>query len=62
VGTQPLVFRRIAAPRQEELQALGERIAERIGRALERQGVFARVAEIRADVRCEDQFAVVRRR
>jgi hypothetical protein len=33
------VFRRIAPPRQEELQALVERIAERIGRALERQGV-----------------------
>lgn len=45
VGTTPPVFRRIAQPGQEELQALVERIAERIGRALERQGVLARDAE-----------------
>ena len=44
-GTTPPVFRRIAPPRQEELQALVERIAERIGRALERQGLLARDAE-----------------
>ena len=45
VGTEPPVFRRIEPPRQEELQALVERLAERIGRALERQGVLARDAE-----------------
>jgi len=46
VGTEPPVFRRIAPPQQEEeLQALLERIAERIGRALERQGILARDAE-----------------
>jgi hypothetical protein len=41
VGTEPPVFRRVAPPGQAELQALLERIAERIGRALERQGVLA---------------------
>jgi Putative transposase len=45
VDTEPPVFRRIEPPRQEELQALVERMAERIGRALERQGVLARDAE-----------------
>ena len=45
VGTEPPVFRRIEPPRQEELQALVERLAERIGRTLERQGVLARDAE-----------------
>jgi ribosomal protein S27E len=45
VGTEPPVFRRIEAPRQEELQWLVERIAERIGRALTRQGLLARDAE-----------------
>ncbi len=45
VGTTPPVFRRIDPPRQEELRALVERIAERIGRALERQGILARDAE-----------------
>jgi hypothetical protein len=45
VGTEPPVFRRIEPPRQEELQALVERLAERIGRALERQGLLARDAE-----------------
>jgi hypothetical protein len=45
VGTEPPVFRRIAAPSLAELQALVERIAERIGRALERQGLLARDAE-----------------
>ena len=44
-GTEPPVFRRIAPPSAAELQALVERIAERIGRALERQGVLARDAE-----------------
>jgi hypothetical protein len=34
-----------ARPRQDELQALVERVAERIGRALERQGLLARDAE-----------------
>jgi hypothetical protein len=45
VGTEPPVFRRIEPPRQEELQALVEQMAERIGRALERQGILARDAE-----------------
>ena len=45
VGTEPPVFRRIDPPRQEELQTLVERIAERIGRALERQGILARDVE-----------------
>jgi len=45
VGTEPPVFRRIEPPRQEELQTLVERVAERIGRALERQGLLARDAE-----------------
>jgi hypothetical protein len=39
------VFRRIAPPGLAEQQALLERLAERIGRALERQGVLARDAE-----------------
>jgi hypothetical protein len=34
VGTELPVFRRIEPPRQEELQTLVERVAERIGRAL----------------------------
>jgi len=38
-------FRRIAAPRAAELQALVERLAERIGRSLERQGLLVRDAE-----------------
>jgi hypothetical protein len=45
VGTEPPVFRRIAPPSLAELQALVERLAKRIGRALERQGVLARDAE-----------------
>jgi hypothetical protein len=48
VGTEPPVFRRIEPPRQEELQALVEQMAERIGRALERQGILARDAELPA--------------
>ena len=40
--TKPLVFQRIAAPTAKELQALAGRIAEHIGRALERQGLLAR--------------------
>ncbi len=45
VGTEPPVFRRIAPPDEAELQALVERLAERIGRALERRGVLVRDAE-----------------
>jgi ribosomal protein S27E len=45
VGTEPPVFRRIEPPREAELQTLVERVAERIGRALERQGVLVRDAE-----------------
>jgi hypothetical protein len=45
VGTEPPVFRNIAPPREAELQALVERLAQRIGRALERQGVLVRDAE-----------------
>jgi hypothetical protein len=41
----PPVFRRIGAPSVEELQALVERIAERIGRALERAGLLERDCE-----------------
>ncbi|HEX5420337.1 MAG TPA: transposase, partial [Gammaproteobacteria bacterium] len=44
-GTHPLVFRRIAAPSAEELQTLLTRIAERIGRALERKGLLVRDCE-----------------
>jgi hypothetical protein len=40
-GTAPPVFRRIAAPTERELQSLVERIAERIGRALERDGLIS---------------------
>jgi hypothetical protein len=45
IDTEPAVFRRIAPPSLAELQALVELLAERIGRALERQGVLARDAE-----------------
>jgi hypothetical protein len=45
INTAPPVFRRIEPPREAELQALVERLAERIGRALERQGLLARDAE-----------------
>jgi len=45
VGIEPPVFPRIEPPRQEQLQAFVERVAERIGRALERQGLLARDAE-----------------
>jgi hypothetical protein len=41
----PPVFRRIAPPSATELQALVHRIAERIGRALERQGLLIRDCE-----------------
>jgi ribosomal protein S27E len=44
VGTEPPVFRRIEV-RPAELQALLERLAERVGRALERQGLLARDVE-----------------
>jgi hypothetical protein len=45
VGTEPPVFRRITPPSVAELQGLLERLAERIGHALERQGVLARDAD-----------------
>jgi hypothetical protein len=45
VGTEPPVFRRMAPPGEAELQALVERLAERVGRALERRGVLVRDAE-----------------
>jgi ribosomal protein S27E len=45
VGTEPPVFRRITPPGETELQTLVERLAERIGRALERRGVLVRDAE-----------------
>ena len=41
-GTQPPAFRRVGAPSARELEALIERIAERIGRALERKGLLTR--------------------
>jgi hypothetical protein len=44
-GTDPPVFRRIGAPNAKELQALVERIAEHIGRALERRGLLQRDCE-----------------
>src|SRR5881394_1615044 len=44
-NTRPPVFRRIGAPSAGELQDLLERIAERIGRALERKGLLARDCE-----------------
>jgi hypothetical protein len=44
-GYEPLVFRRIAAPSEREVQALVERIAERIGRARERDGLISRDCE-----------------
>ncbi len=43
--TEPPVFRRIAPPREAELQALVERLAERVGRSLERQGLLVRDTE-----------------
>ncbi len=39
------VFRRIAPPREAELQAFVERLAERVGRSLERQGLLVRDTE-----------------
>ena len=45
VGTEPPVFRRITPPSEAELRGLVERLAERIGRALERRGVLARDTE-----------------
>jgi hypothetical protein len=44
-GTRPPVFRRIAPPREAELQALVERLARRVGRSLERQGLLVRDSE-----------------
>jgi hypothetical protein len=43
--TEPPVFRRMAPPREAELQALVERLAERVGRSLERQGLLVRNTE-----------------
>ena len=40
VGTYPVVFRCVAPPSERELQALIERLAERIGRSLERAGLL----------------------
>jgi hypothetical protein len=37
------VFRRIPTPGETEVQALVQRLAERIGRSLERQGVLVRM-------------------
>ena len=45
VATEAPVFRRVGPPSEAELQVLVERLAERIGRTLERQGVLARDAE-----------------
>jgi hypothetical protein len=45
VGPLPPVFRSIAPPSEEELQTLVERLAERIGGALDRQGVLVRDEE-----------------
>jgi hypothetical protein len=44
-GTSPPVFRRIAAPGAKDLEALVKRIADRIGRALERAGLLERDCE-----------------
>jgi len=43
VDTEAAVFRRIAPPRPAEPQAHVERLAERIGRALQRQGISVAV-------------------
>lgn len=40
ISAEPPVFRRIAPPSEVELHALVERLAQRIGRALERQGIL----------------------
>jgi len=45
LNTVPLVFQRIEPPRREELQALTERIAEQIGRALGDGGLLEREPE-----------------
>lgn len=45
VGTEPPVFRRITPPGEPEQQALVERLAKCIGRALERRGALVRDAE-----------------
>jgi hypothetical protein len=44
-GTKPPTFRRVGAPSVRDLQALVERMAERIGRALEREGLLVRDEE-----------------
>ncbi len=43
--TEPPVFRRIAPPREAELQALVVRLAGRVGQSLERQGLLVRDTE-----------------
>ena len=44
-GTNPPVFRHVAAPGAEDLQDLVERIAARMGRLLERRGIIERDSE-----------------
>ena len=44
-GTKPPVFRRIVPPSSTDLQALMHRIAEGVGRALERRGLLSRDCE-----------------
>jgi GAF domain-containing protein len=51
MDTHPPVFRRAEAPSERELQALVQRLAERIGRALERAGLLERDAELSARAR-----------
>ena len=45
MDAEPPVFRRIAPPSQAELQALVERLAERIGCALEHRSLLVRDAD-----------------
>jgi hypothetical protein len=45
ITTQPPVFRQTVPPSPQELETLIARIAERIGRALEREGLLARDCE-----------------
>jgi len=46
-GTQPPVFRCIGGPSAKELEALLARIAERIGRELERNGLLVDLVDVR---------------
>ncbi len=43
--TEPPYFRRLSAPTREEIQALAQRLSERLGRHLERRGWLVRDAE-----------------